>query len=61
MANDWIPAPDAAFDTKFNTFNLWVQANGTTHGCSAGQLTSLDDAHGVAKRATQRHMRQWLE
>jgi hypothetical protein len=54
--NDWIPDPDGAFDTKFNLFNIFTQANGTTRGLSAGQLTELDDKHGDWSTSYDAHL-----
>ena len=39
--NDWIPSSDSEFNAFFIQFNNWVQANGLTHGLTAGQVTAM--------------------
>jgi hypothetical protein len=53
---DYIPGPDESFGTFFQSLNIWMQANGTTHGLSAAQLLALDDAYALWSTSFDAHV-----
>ena len=44
MATDWIPSPDADFDSFFTAFKNWCAANGVAKSLTAGEVTALTGA-----------------